>query len=74
MLRGVCSGIFAALLLLEFTGGFTLGMLGEGFEGQDGWSGALDWAECKLFYREPDGDRALRAYHTGDIRLEPLAA
>ncbi len=27
-----------------------------------------------VFYREPDGDRALRAYHTHDVRLEQAVA
>ena len=26
-----------------------------------------------VFYREPDGERALRAYHTRDVRLEQSA-
>ena len=26
-----------------------------------------------VFYREPDGERALRAYHTGEVRLEAAA-
>ncbi len=26
-----------------------------------------------VFCREPDGERTLRAYHTGDVRLEPAA-
>ena len=27
-----------------------------------------------VFYREPDGERALRAYHTEDVRLEQASA
>ena len=40
------------------------------------WVEALEAAtdesrqECVVFYREADGERALRAYHTRDIRLE----
>ena len=30
--------------------------------------------ESVVFYREPDGERALRAYHTGDVRVEGVAA
>ncbi len=30
--------------------------------------------ESLVFYREADGERALRAYHTRDLRLEPAAA
>ena len=30
--------------------------------------------ESLVFYREADGERALRAYHTRDLRLEPVAA
>ena len=30
--------------------------------------------ESVVFYREADGERALRAYHTGDVRVEGVAA
>ncbi|MCY4670160.1 MAG: hypothetical protein OXC29_19510 [Rhodococcus sp.] len=33
-----------------------------------------EWREQSIvFYREPDGERALRAYHTRDVRLERAA-
>ena len=44
------------------------------------WTEALDAAtdesrrESVVFYREPDGERALRAYHTGEMRVEGVAA
>ena len=27
-----------------------------------------------VFYREPDGERVLRAYHTHDVRLQQVGA
>ena len=44
------------------------------------WVEALEAAtdesrrESVVFYREADGERALRAYHTGEVRVEAVAA